>query len=829
MSNAIASLGVQGLSSAPAAPNVTSSTCTVNYTLIGNTYYWYLTGTITLPSSRALIASIVIAIVGVDPASVTLNAPSAGFGSTGAFQTPNYAMPLTSETLTVDFNVVSASGAGTASPYSLTVTVTPTTISSLAITEVGPRNSVDSTTSIGVTPTLANTNGLQYVTFWYSWDGGTTLYWYGVFAFYPGVTTSIDISFIIRTITQAGGLTSNNFKAYAVVGAQPGNASTSTTFSALSSLYPGVVTSNAITVLPSAPSSSAASATVTNNTGFAPTPADIYMGPNSAQAPYWVVYINLQTAGASDPNAFAYNIGIIWTDASGTPISPGGQSNPYGWQFLDGDIQNDGGLNQSSIVGNYPSPGVDGYMTIQIWAANLNTADGSGGGLSVPPFTGNSGQVLQACFPGAATFYRVHVGPPPPTMTGNGLSNVPSLANPTGAPAVANQNVGTSLVGDWQFAFDALGATATAFALSPWEFQNLGVSSVTIKNDGSGSTAGIANYAALVGPQSLVEQSIPIPSGQAFYFAYSARSNNPNINIVAAVGAGGTGSGYTNGTYTGIALNGVGGTGATCTVVITGNVGVATLTANGTGYTAGTSFVVNITAGGGTGITVTAYTGSNAMAMSITATNSLGVIVNINGNPTNYFNVAGPVSSWEITAASGTLLMPANVAKLIVQIQPDFNVPPTMEWDVTNIVIQPVQNQTIGGQINSQVPQNQTSGMSVVSAQEAATTAFSQYGLQYMQLEDASSGQAVLFVGGPTGAGTLLLEAGSSASASLLASPTSSGTATLQMEGDGGTNSIVMEVSSAGVLIAINGHSGFNGTVSTSGGTKNVVEGIIQS
>ena len=76
-----------------------------------------------------------------------------------------------------------------------------------------------------------------------------------------------------------------------------------------------------------------------------------------------------------------------------------------------------------------------------------------------------------------------------------------------------------------------------------------------------------------------------------------------NPKTIATFGAITAGSGYTPGTYTGVALTGGTGTGATATIVVNGDgtvhAGGVTLVSGGSGYTVGDS-LTNVLAGGGT-------------------------------------------------------------------------------------------------------------------------------------------------------------------------------------------------------------------------------------
>ena len=124
------------------------------------------------------------------------------------------------------------------------------------------------------------------------------------------------------------------------------------------------VTGCTLTLAP--PIATSIAATITNVAGIAPTQANIYMGPNGLSNPYCQVNLAVTTPGQGDPNLWYYWAWVEWTDATGTPINPGGVANTSGWnpglQF-----PNDGTTQPWNLQINYPGPGVDGYLKIEFW------------------------------------------------------------------------------------------------------------------------------------------------------------------------------------------------------------------------------------------------------------------------------------------------------------------------------------------------------------------------------------------------------------------------------------------------------------------------------
>lgn len=126
------------------------------------------------------------------------------------------------------------------------------------------------------------------------------------------------------------------------------------------------------------------------------------------------------------------------------------------------------------------------------------------------------------------------------------------------------------------------------------------------------------------------------------YISGGSESLNSEIDSLGGVTGG---SGYTNGTYTGVALTGGSGTGAQGTVVISGGVVTSvTLTSRGVGYKAGDylGLVPDTVGGTGSGFSV---------PVSTIATQSIGVLGAITGG-TGYTD--GTYTGVALTGGSGT-------------------------------------------------------------------------------------------------------------------------------------------------------------------------------
>jgi hypothetical protein len=170
--------------------------------------------------------------------------------------------------------------------------------------------------------------------------------------------------------------------------------------------------SNILTVpIAASPIAGGATITVTNVGGSSPTPANIYMGANGLGNPYWAVAVSLTTPLQGDPNCAFYQLCVEWTDSSGNPINPGGVSNTSGFN-KNIEVPNTGAtFVEPSLEGNYPGPGVDGYLKFSIWGLSRDNTVNS------PPYTGDSTATLQT------STFLLHVGPPPTGNSNNMLVN----------------------------------------------------------------------------------------------------------------------------------------------------------------------------------------------------------------------------------------------------------------------------------------------------------------------------------------------------------------------------------------------------------------------
>jgi hypothetical protein len=840
-----------------AAPNLTAGTVTVVPTKLGNQYYYELTATVTLPGAYADIANIQMQIAGLDMDAIDVPAPYTPISGQITFTTKAYPMPLTPQSYTANFVVTNSVGQASATPLAVGFTVSPSQISGLTITEVGPRT-LDGTTTIAVTPTLTNTNGIQQVTLWATWDGGLSIYGLGVFSYYPGATTVIDVSVPLYPVASqaglAGGVGSNNFKVYLVDGAQTFSATTPMSLSAFVAAYPSEQASNAITVLAaSPPAASTASATLINGRGAGATTLNVYAGLNSAGQPYGSVYASLVTAGLNDPNTATYAMAIQWTNASGTPIDIGGtnsagQANLVGWQLVESGIPNDGGTHPVNLTFGYPAPGVDAYLAFAFWGCNGNFFSDTSHS-QYPPYTSNPNAVQQNCWSGSS-YGLLHVGQPPGTQSGSNVTNAPSTGNPTGAVVYASPNTGHSLLLDWDFGLTPLGTVVgTNLAASKWGFgfdaanssgYTAAAGSIAIRNDGGASSGGVQNYCRLTGPNSNCQQTMQIPAGQAFFVSFAARSNNPTLSVVCLLTVGGTGSGYANGTYTGVALNGLGGTGATATVTISGNVVTdVAITNQGGSYTPGGTFNVSLTVGGGTGLFLTCWTGQHALSCAVSAYDANNASVLVNSNATNYFSISGSQASWQNPAASGVLAMPSNVKYVIYDLYVSFAEPPTGYWDVSLAVFQPVQNQdlTALGQTNSGVPTASSGAYTGLYTVSNTTTASSEYGQAGAVVSNSNGCNASMTA--PSGAGFFAADGGTSASASLnISGPGSSGAAGLTVVGPSADYAFEVSALNSGLQVTVveagtpfNGATGSRSIDLAGGGSFTMVvkNGIVTS
>jgi Putative Ig domain len=465
-------------SSTSLAPNITSATVVVGYQLNGyGPQLIALSGVITLPVSApnySDLAKIVVTSVdqnGVGHDVATLYAPFSG-------STVNYnnatatqmSQPVVNETWPfLQFTAYDVNGVSATSPVQVgPISVLAAGITSAPFSEVGPRfanssQSVQSTFS--VTPVIAN-GQLPIGVTWFVDEG-----------------TGNPILKLQALLTQAGqsitftdyvplSSATINWVSYVLVGYVPSTISlvpynSGTTYSAgQTATYSGKLynslsagntgntpapggtafwqdmgipfaQSNVTIAVVGAPSATGAHIVVTNIAGAAPTPTNIFMGVNGVipAQPYWQINITLNTAGASDPNAWFYGFWVEWVDSSGNPISPGGTTSIPGWE-PDSNIENDGASHFIAVIGGYPAPGVDAYYKIGFWAISRAAT------ATVAPFTGDPFCILQTNVTNPGPY---HIGQPPTGNSTNMLVN-PNFdqGSPSGAytPSLMGWTVG---------------------------------------------------------------------------------------------------------------------------------------------------------------------------------------------------------------------------------------------------------------------------------------------------------------------------------------------------------------------------------------------------
>jgi len=344
--------------------------------------------------------------------------------------------PTTAGSYTFTGKVVDS--ASTSATVSCTIVITgPAAVPfSVALTELGPRtidlsNQQTHTTMQAVvqeTISLGAALGTQlHVQF--SSDNGAT-WGYDQFVASDRVHMDGTSTYWQTTVTVGGNPvlvlgTAVNWKAraWAINAFVDGGPSTATTSSVCSvtAVQPASATGLAITIHNAAGSNPAyGSGGVSNN---------IYMGTNSLGNPYAQVILTVTPPGAGDPNLWFYWAWLEWTDASGTPINPGGVANTFGWQNF-AQFPNTGIAQQQNLLINYPAAGVDGYLKIEVWGMNRAYS------ATAAPFAGDSNAVLQTTL-GTAGIYLLHVGPSPispeapasVTVSELGSSRLINLAN----------------------------------------------------------------------------------------------------------------------------------------------------------------------------------------------------------------------------------------------------------------------------------------------------------------------------------------------------------------------------------------------------------------
>ena len=223
--------------------------------------------------------------------------------------------------------------AGPAGPPGPGGGVTPGTLGSVVVSEVGPRvlqPDQSTHTTLRVAMSIAGGTNQQNVTLYMTRNNGdpdgTTYAWQGYWVFYEDSTAYLEFDFDIPAASDIGFVSSNNIRILAALGEVPGGP-TEMAYSAVIAGLPAGVTyllSSAVTVIINPCVSSGLSVTLVNANDVTATPSNIYMGIDSSGIPHWQAGVHLHLLGAPDPNCWFYQVTIDWTNASGVEGNPGG-------------------------------------------------------------------------------------------------------------------------------------------------------------------------------------------------------------------------------------------------------------------------------------------------------------------------------------------------------------------------------------------------------------------------------------------------------------------------------------------------------------------------
>ena len=363
-------------------------------------------------------------------------------------------------------------------------------INGVTVAEVGARyQSPPGGNTYCTIRTTVSQVGVTNATVWFSFNGGSSWVWQGVF---PFLSSSFqDITVLIPTGT-------SSFLAKVAAG------------SYLSDAAPpaSAVASNTLSLSIPAPSATAATLTITNSAGAAPTQTNIFMGRGPA-GPWAQVFFTIQTPGAADTAPYYYDWWLQWVDSGGTAINPGNILNTSGWQHYWETWPNDGNLYRNDLKINYPGV-ANAYLEIRVYGRSRNSAG------SQPPFAGDAGAV-PVQWPGGLTYYRLQVGLPP------GEDQV------TNSNGDLNSNPATSLLANWSFLFNNAGywiqggnRSGTGY-LNSWNSASSASSDIECRSDGGASGN---NYMRLTGQNTGISQTVAVTRNQQMYFSMAARSSN---------------------------------------------------------------------------------------------------------------------------------------------------------------------------------------------------------------------------------------------------------------------------------------------------------------
>lgn len=425
-------VGVGSVSPAPSVVGCTSATLLTQAQ--GNGTQFSFSSTLTLPATYAQISYIIVYAVSPTGLRTQIGYLNGFTGTTVSFSgTFSYSM-LMSNSSQSGWDILFISYNSVGNPtlpgvlYSTLISSPPTTITVPALSVAPPTGADCSTLSIGNADyatrwidTSQQTHAplVAYILPTYS---GTVAIWsvgsksgtigHGWFQVTGGIFNSIHIGWNGDQKTNFFAPTSgtDSVKFYVM----PLNAAAQAWIPG-QALPGGATAGSSFNVARVAPSATGATLTCTNIAGSAPTVSNIYMGLNGLGNPYWQVNLTLTTPGQTDPNTWFYAVWVEWQNSGGSPISPGGISNSQGW-VANNQIPNTGDTYQWELAGNYPGPGIDGYMQISVWAVSRAATT------SIAPYTGDAYAVLQS----SSTNFEI--GPPQTGNSSNMLIN-PNFAN----------------------------------------------------------------------------------------------------------------------------------------------------------------------------------------------------------------------------------------------------------------------------------------------------------------------------------------------------------------------------------------------------------------
>lgn len=341
MGQAIAFQGGPGTGSgagpAPAASNVSAASVTANYGLVGNASAYGFSGSVALPTASPSYhqPKFIHAVVTLPDGSTDELCPAMPAGTT-TFQGPvKYLEDGSGHSVTIRFLCENEDGAVTASPYSVTVTVNASAVTGVTGREVPSTLTVDPvtrlvSTTIGGTPTLANNQVLQNVTYLLSDDNGSTFIYIGW-----KLVTSVGQEIQLQRVKPSN---SQTWKLAMVAGAVGGDPSKRIPAAQLPA---GAVVSAGFTVGALVVPATTLISTLTISAGAGGTFPYNQQTPDGTQY-FSIPQISLDDSGCvSDANAFYIRVTAQDLDTNHNPLGP---EQPFDGAVVNGSVHTFGPL-----------------------------------------------------------------------------------------------------------------------------------------------------------------------------------------------------------------------------------------------------------------------------------------------------------------------------------------------------------------------------------------------------------------------------------------------------------------------------------------------------